>query len=49
MVLTSIFMFSYNYSKPLSDIEIEERARSFGMHYTDECKVLFGEEGLNND
>jgi hypothetical protein len=41
MVLTSILMFSYNYNKELSNDKIEEKARALGMHYDDECKVLF--------
>lgn len=49
MVLTSIFMSLYNNTNGISDSEIEERARNLGMHYSDECKVLFEEEGLNND
>ncbi|WP_159426824.1 hypothetical protein [Clostridium nigeriense] len=41
MVLTSVFMFGYSYNKELSSDKIEERARGLGMHYSDECKVLF--------
>ena len=41
MVLTSIFMFGYSYNKELSNDKIEEKARGLGMHYEDECKVLF--------
>lgn len=49
MVLTSIIIGLYNNLNKISDSEIEERARSLGMHYSDECKVLFEEGGLNND
>lgn len=49
MVLTSIIIGLYNNLNGISDSEIEERARSLGMHYSDECKVLFEEEGLEND
>lgn len=49
MVLTSIFIGLYNNVNGISDSKIEERARNLGMHYSDECKVLFEEEGLNND
>lgn len=41
MVLTSVLMFGYSYNKELSNYEIEEKARDLGMHYKDECKVLF--------
>ena len=49
MVLTSIFMSLYNNANGISDSEIEERARNLGMHYSDECKVLFKEEEENHD
>lgn len=41
MILTSILMFGYSYNKELSNGKIEEKARGLGMHYNDECKVLF--------
>lgn len=49
MVLTSIIIGLYSNINYISDSEIEEKARKLGMHYSDECKVLFEEEGLNND
>lgn len=45
MIITAALMSSYQYSKSISDSEIEERARNLGMHYEDECKVfLKGDE-----
>ena len=41
MVLTSIVMSGYSYNNELSNDKIEEKARGLGMHYSDECKVLF--------
>ena len=41
MVITTILMMGFSFSKDISDSEIEERARGLGMHYEDECKVLF--------
>ena len=48
MVLSSIIMFGYSNKNKLSNDEIEEKARGFGMHYSDECKVLFGEDEAND-
>ena len=44
MVLTSIILFNNSYNIKLSNSEIEEKAKNLGMHYSDECKVLFREE-----
>lgn len=41
MVLTAILMFGYEYKGQISNDKIEEAARGLGMHYDDECKVLF--------
>ena len=41
MIITVILMLGVNYSSEISDAKIEEKARGFGMHYNDECKVLF--------
>ncbi len=41
MIITSIVMFGFNNKTQLSDNEIEEKARNLGMHFSDECKVLF--------
>ncbi len=41
VVFTTILIMGFSTSKDISDSEIEERARGFGMHYEDECKVLF--------
>lgn len=44
MVITSILMTAFGYNN-ISNDKIEEKARALGMHYEDECKVLFeGEE-----
>ena len=37
-------MFIYKYEGTISDYRIEEKARALGMHYEDECKVLFGKD-----
>lgn len=34
-------MFSYKYTKTLTDAQIEEKARDLGMHFEDECKAIF--------
>lgn len=47
MIFTSLLMFGFG-NRELSDSEIEERARKMGMHFEDECKVLF-EGNENND
>ncbi|MBU5454800.1 hypothetical protein [Caproiciproducens sp. MSJ-32] len=47
MILTSLLMFGFT-NKELSDSEIEERARKMGMHFEDECKVIF-EGNESND
>lgn len=41
MIITVILMLGVNYSGEISDANIEEKARGLGMHYNDECKVLF--------
>ncbi|MBX7279949.1 hypothetical protein K4H78_02335 [Clostridium chauvoei] len=41
MTLTAILMFGYQYNRTLSNDKIEEKARGLGMHFDDECKVLF--------
>lgn len=41
MIITSILMSSFGYSNNISNDKIEEKARALGMHYEDECKVLF--------
>lgn len=48
MIIASAVMFSYRYNGSISDDKIEEKARGFGMHYDDECKVLFGGEDKND-
>ena len=48
MVLTSILMFGYSYNKEISSDKIEEKARGLGMHYDDECKVLFKGDESND-
>lgn len=48
MIITSVVMFSYEYNKAISDDKIEEKARGLGMHYDDECKVLFGGDDKND-
>lgn len=35
-------MFAYKHNDTISDAEIEEKARAMGMHFDDECKVIFG-------
>lgn len=48
MILTSIILFGFNNRTQLSNSEIEEKARALGMHYSDECKVLFkGDEKVD--
>jgi len=48
MIFTSIILFGFNNNTKLSDSEIEEKARALGMHYSDECKVLFkGDEKVD--
>lgn len=37
-------MFSYSYEESLSDEKVEKKARDFGMHFQDECKVFFGKD-----
>lgn len=34
-------MFGYKYNANLSDSQIEDRARSLGMHYDSEIKSIF--------
>ncbi|MGL4774118.1 MAG: hypothetical protein ACRC2K_11170 [Clostridium sp.] len=41
LVLASLLNFSYSYENSVSNGRIEENARGLGMHYSDECKVLF--------
>ncbi|MBE6053315.1 MAG: hypothetical protein E7212_05275 [Clostridium sartagoforme] len=48
MVLSSLVMFGYSNKNKMSDNEIEEKARGFGMHYSDECKVLFEGDEAND-
>lgn len=48
MIIASVVMFGYKYNKSISDDKIEEKARGFGMHYNDECKVLFGGDEKND-
>lgn len=40
MIITSILMTAFGYNN-ISNDKIEEKARALGMHYEDECKVLF--------
>jgi hypothetical protein len=40
MIITSILMTAFGYNN-ISNEKIEEKARALGMHYEDECKVLF--------
>lgn len=44
MIIASVVMFGYKNNDTISDDKIEEKARGLGMHYNDECKVLFGED-----
>lgn len=44
MIITSVILSTFSYGNDISDDKIEERARGLGMHYEDECKVLFDEE-----
>ena len=48
MVLASVILFKSSYNTELSNDEIENKARDFGMHYSSECKVLFGEDEKND-
>lgn len=48
MIIASVIMFGYKYNGSISDDKIEEKARGFGMHYDDECKVLFEGEKKND-
>ncbi|AYE33410.1 hypothetical protein [Clostridium septicum] len=41
MVLSTILMFGYKHNGTLSNDKVEEKARALGMHYDDECKVIF--------
>lgn len=41
MIITSILMSAAGYNDNISNDKIEEKARELGMHYEDECKVLF--------
>lgn len=48
MIITSIILFGFNNKTELSNKEIEEKARALGMHYSNECKVLFkGDEKVD--
>ncbi|MBL4932949.1 MULTISPECIES: hypothetical protein [Clostridium] len=44
MILATILMLGFNRNKELSKSQIEEKARSFGMLYEDECKVIFNKD-----
>lgn len=48
LIIASVVMFGYKYNRSISDDKIEEKARGLGMHYNDECKVLFGEDNKND-
>ncbi|SHE56536.1 hypothetical protein [Clostridium fallax] len=37
-------MKATNYSYSLSREQIELKAKGYGMHYSDECKVIFDKE-----
>ncbi|MGL5574141.1 MAG: hypothetical protein ACRDCW_01085 [Sarcina sp.] len=37
-------MFFSGYEMEISKAKIEQEAKRYGMHYDDECKVIFGEE-----
>lgn len=41
MILTSLVSLGFNKTTYMSDLEIEEKARTMGMHYEDECKAFF--------
>ena len=41
MILTSLVALGFNKTAYMSDLEIEEKARTMGMHYEDECKAFF--------
>lgn len=40
MIIASVLMSAFGYNN-ISNDKIEEKARALGMHYEDECKVLF--------
>ena len=37
-------MFFSQYNIEVSKSKIEQKAKSYGMHYEDECKVIFSED-----
>lgn len=41
MILTSLVSLGFNKTTYMSDLEIEEKARTMGMHYEDEFKAFF--------
>ncbi len=47
MIITSLLTLGFG-NRQLSDSEIEERARKMGMHFEDECKVLFEGDEIND-
>lgn len=48
MILSCILMFGYEYKSNVSNEKIEEAARGLGMHYSDECKVIFKGDEKND-
>lgn len=43
MIATITLMLS-SYNKEVSKSNIEKKAREYGMHYDNECKVIFSED-----
>lgn len=41
MILTALISAGFNKTTTMTDLEIEDKARTLGMHYEDECKVFF--------
>jgi hypothetical protein len=44
IILGSTIMSINGYTNTLKREQIESTARGYGMHYSDECKVIYGRE-----
>lgn len=40
----SLSMLLSSYEAEISKSKIEKKAKNYGMHYEDECKVIFSED-----
>lgn len=44
IIIGTLSMTGFSLNDALSRSQIEEKAKGYGMHYSDECKVIFSKD-----